>query len=191
MDRVLYSKKRVVLVIDSDQVRGAKLKKILNNYGYRVYTAVNFKEARRILAEKKKIDVALLSSKRFDLAPGQIIEDFKLGKPVIVILERFSEEVVASALKAGAVDFLICPVDSEELVKRLGVCVRMADDGGYERLRIDVCAPMEKGGDASRFLKRIFQGFYPRSTEKELLDLGYKKLNRLETASARFGRSKT
>jgi len=183
MDRVLYSKKRVVLVIDSDQIRGAKLKKILNNYGYRVYTAVNFKEARRIIAEKKKIDVALLSSKRFDLAPGQIIEDFNLGKPVIVILEKFSEEIAASALKAGAVDFLTYPVDSEELVKRLGVCVRMSDDGGYERLRIDVCAPMEKGDDASRFRKQIFQGLYPRSTEKELLVHGYEQLNRLGIGS--------
>ena len=183
MDRVLYGKKRVVLVIDSDQVRGAKLKKILNNFGYRVYTAVNLEEARRILVEKKKIDVALLSLKRFDLAPEQIIEEFKLGKPVIVILERFSEEVAASALKAGAVDFLIFPVDSEELVKRLGVCVRMADDGGNERLRIDVCAPMEKGSGASRFRKWIFRGLYPRSTEKELLDLGYEKLDRLGIGS--------
>ena len=97
----------VVLVIDSDQIRGAKLKKILNNYGYRVYTAVNFKEARRIIAEKKKIDVALLSSKRFDLAPGQIIEDFNLGKPVIVILEKFSEEIAASALKDPALGSIL------------------------------------------------------------------------------------
>ncbi len=52
--------KRVVLVIDSDQIRGARLKKILNNYGYRVYTAMDLKEARRILAKKKKIDVVLL-----------------------------------------------------------------------------------------------------------------------------------
>ena len=183
MNRTLCDKKRVVLVIDSDQDRGVKLKKILNNYGYRVYTAVNFKEARRILAEKKKIDIALLSSKKFNLAPGQIIEDFNLGKPVIVILEKFSEEVVVSALKAGAVDFLTYPVDSKELVKRLGVYACMADDGGYERLRIDVCAPMEKGGGASGFLKRVFQGLYSRSTEKELLDLGYEKLDRLGIGS--------
>ena len=183
MDRALYGKKRVVLVIDSNPARGARLKRILNKYGYRVYIALNLKEARRILVEKKKIDVALLSLKRFDLAPEQIIKDFKLGKPVIVILERFSEELAASALKAGAVDFLICPVDSEELVKRLGVCVRMADDGGYERLRIDVCAPMEKGSGASRFRKWIFRGLYSRSTEKELLDLGYEKLDRLGIGS--------
>ena len=183
MDRTQYGKKRVVLIIDSDQIRGSKLKKILNNYGYRVYTAVNFKEARGIIAEKKKIDVALLSLKRFNLAPGQIIEDLKLGKPVIVILETFSEEVLASALKAGAVDFLTYPVDHKELVKRLGVYARMADDGGYERLRVEVCAPMEKGGGDSRFLKRIFQGIYSGSIEKELLDLGYEKLDKLGIGS--------
>ena len=52
MDRALYGKKRVVLVIDSNSARGARLKRILNKYGYRVYIALNLKEARRILVEK-------------------------------------------------------------------------------------------------------------------------------------------
>ena len=183
----MYGKKRVVLVIDSDPAGGARLKRILNKYGYRVYTAVNLKEARRMLAEKKKIDVALFSLKGFDLAPEQIIKDFNLEKPVIVILERFSEEVAASALKAGAVEFLAHPVDSKELIKRLEVCVRMADDGGYERLRIDVCAPMEKDGDASRFRKRIFRGLYPKSTEKELLDLWVSEIGQVGNRELRRG----
>ena len=68
MDHNPHTKKRVVLVIDSDHRRSAKLKKILNKYGYRVYTATNLLEARRTLAEKKKIDVALYSLKRFDLS---------------------------------------------------------------------------------------------------------------------------
>ena len=142
MDRTPYGRKRIVLVIDKQETRAARLKRILNKYGYRVYTAVNLKEARRTLAEKKKIDVALLSLERFDLAPEQFIKDFNLTKPVIVILESFSEEIAALALKAGAADFLTCPVDSKELVKRIGVYARMENDGGYARLRIGVCAPM-------------------------------------------------
>ena len=54
MDRALYGKKRVVLVIDSDPAGGARLKRILNKYGYRVYTAVNLKEARRSLQKRKR-----------------------------------------------------------------------------------------------------------------------------------------
>jgi len=183
MDRTLYGRKRIVLVIDRQQARAAKLKRILNKYGYRVYTAVNLKEARRTLAEKKKIDVALLSLERFDLAPEQFIKDFNLTKPVIVILESFSEELAASALKAGAADFLACPVDSKEHVKRIGVYARMENDGGYARLRIGVCAPMEKGGDYPRFWKRLFRGVYPRPSESELMGRRYEKLDRLGIGS--------
>ncbi|MBW1607929.1 MAG: hypothetical protein JRF45_14915 [Deltaproteobacteria bacterium] len=45
MDQPPHGKKGVVLVIDSDPAGGARLKRILNKYGYRVYTAVNLKEA--------------------------------------------------------------------------------------------------------------------------------------------------
>ena len=183
MDRTPYGKKRVVLVIDSDQIRGVRLKKILNKYGYRVYTAINLKEARRTLAKKKKIDVALLSLKQFDLALEQFIKDLKLGKPMIVILESFSEELAASALKAGAADFLACPIDSKELIKRIGVYARMANGGDYARLRIGVRAPMKNDGGYPGFWKRLFRGLYHRPTENEPLDLRYEKLNRLGIGS--------
>jgi DNA-binding response OmpR family regulator len=182
MDQNPYGKKRVVLVIDSDQLRGARLKKILNNYGYRVYTATDLKEAQRTLAEKKKIDVALLSLKQSDISLEKFIKDLKLRKPMIVILESFSEEAAASALKAGAADFLACPIDSKELIKRIGVHARMKNDADYARLRIDICAPIEKGGYPG-FWKRIFRSLYPMSTEKELMKHRYEKLDRLGIGS--------
>jgi len=182
MDQTPYGKKRVVLVIDSDPIRGARLKKLLNNYGYRVYIAMDLKEARRTLAEKKKIDVALLSLKPSDISLEQFIKDLKLGKPMIVILESFSEELAASALKAGAADFLACPIDSKELIKRIDVHARMANGGDYARLRIGICAPIEKGGYPG-FWKRIFRSLYPRSTEKELMKQRYEKLDRLGIGS--------
>ena len=182
MDQTPYGKKRVVLVIDSDQVRAARLKKVLNNYGYRVYTAMDLKEARRTLAEKKKIDVALLSLKQSDISLEQFIKDLNLRKPMIVILESFSEELAASALKAGAADFLVCPIDSKELIKRIGVHACMGNDADYARLRIDICAPIEKG-DYPGFWKRIFKSLYPKSTEKELMKQRYEKLDRLGIGS--------
>jgi CheY-like chemotaxis protein len=172
MDRTPYVKKRVVLVIDSDQIRGAKLKKILNKYGYRVYTAINLKEARRRLEEKKKIDVALLSLKQFDLALEQFIKDLKLGKPMIMILESFSEELAASALKAGAVDFLTFPVDSRELIRRVGVQVRMLSSDSD---------PIPKR--SRERLTRLLGGLYPRPSVSELLDDRYEKLARLGVGS--------
>ena len=182
MDQTPYDKKRVVLVIDSDQISGARLKKILNNYGYRVYTAMDLKEARRTLAEKKKIDVALLSLNQSDISLEQVIKDLKLRMPIIVILKSFSEELAASALKAGAADFLACPVDSKELIKRIDVQACMQNDGDYARLRIDICAPIEKGGHPG-FWKRIFRSLYPKSTKKELMKQRYEKMDRLGIGS--------
>jgi CheY-like chemotaxis protein len=179
MNRTPYGKIRVVLVIDSDQIRGARLKKILNNYGYRVYTAMDLKEARRILAKKKKIDVVLLTLKRFDLSIEQFIIDLKSGQPIIVILESFSEELAVSVLRTGAADFFACPIDSKELIKRIGVHACMGNDGDYARLRV---VPIEKGGHPG-FWKRLFRGLYRRPTENKLMDFRYEKLERLGLGS--------
>lgn len=183
MDWNPQGEKRIVLVIDSDRIRGAKLQKILNKYGYRVYIAKDLKEARRTLEEKKKIDVALLSLKQLDFSLEQFIKDLKFKKPMLVILESFSEELAALALKAGAADFLTCPIDSKELIKRIGVYARMEDDGGFARLRLGVRAPMEKDGGYPEFWKRLFRGLFPRPTENGLLDLRYEKLKRLGIGS--------
>ena len=102
---------------------------------------------------------------------------------MIVILESFSEELAASALKAGAADFLACPIDSKELIKRIGVYARMANGGDYARLRIGVRAPMKNDGGYPGFWKRLFRGLYHRPTENEPLDLRYEKLNRLGIGS--------
>lgn len=183
MDQAPYEKKRVVLVIDSDQIRCASLKNILNEYGYRVYTAIDLKRARRTVAEKKIIDVTLLSLKRFDPGLEKFIRNFNLGKPMIVILESFSKEMAASVLKAGAADFLDCPVDSKELIKRVSVYARVENNGDFARLREDVCAPLEKAGDHPGFWKRLFRNIYPKSTEDNLLNLRYEKVERLGIGS--------
>ncbi len=183
MDQAPYEPKRVVLVIDSDQTRCGKLTKIFNEHGYRVYTAIDLKGARRTVAEKKIIDVTLLSLKRFDLGFEKFIKNFNSGKPIILIFESFSEELAASALKSGAADFLDCPIDSKELIKRVGVYARMENDGDYARLREDVCAPLEKAGDPPGFWKRLFRNIYPKSTEDKLLNLRYEKVERLGIGS--------
>ena len=183
MDQPTYGKKRVVLIIDSDQIRAARLKKILKNYGYRVYTSMDLKEARQTFAEKKKIDVALLSLKQSDISIEQFIKDFKLGKPIIVILESFSEELAATALKAGAADFFACPIDTKELIKRIGVYARMGNDSDYARPRMEVIAPIDRDENYPGFWKRLIRGLSHRSVIKDLMDLRYEKLERLGMGS--------
>jgi PAS domain S-box-containing protein len=124
--------KRAILIIDKDRDGAEKLKNLLNENAYQVYTAGKLKEARR-LAEEKSIIVALLCMGRSDLDSEKIIKNLRRSKddaqiPVIVILESFVEDLVASALKAGAVDYLTWPVDSQELARRVGVYARLKED---------------------------------------------------------------
>jgi DNA-binding response OmpR family regulator len=183
MDLIHYGKKRFVLVIDGEQSQGIRLNKILNKYGYQVFTAIDLIDARRILVEKKKIDVVLLTLKQFNLSIEQFIKDFKPEKPTIVILESFSEELAASVIKAGAADFLACPIDPKELVKRVGVYARMRNDGDYARLRMEVIAPIEKEKNYPGFWKKLIQSLSLRSTENDLMDFRYERLERLGIGS--------
>ena len=123
---------RSVLVVDSDQTSAERLKDLLNQSGYMVHIAGTLGDSLRIVAEKSVV-VAFLVLERPGLDPGRIIEKLKQGKddeqlPIIVILEHFVEDLVASALKAGAVDYLTWPVDSQELARRAGVYARLKED---------------------------------------------------------------
>lgn len=122
--------KRAVLVIDNDRYGAEELKNNLVEGGYRVYTTDTLNEALKV-AKEKRVVAALLALGRPDLDPGRLIKSFKTDDikiPVIVVLESFSEELVASALRAGAVDYITLPVDSQELARRVGVHARLKED---------------------------------------------------------------
>lgn len=176
MGRVQKNKKNAVLVIDSDLAGAEKIKSLIVESDYRVYSVSTPKEAQKIMAEKK-MDVILLTLRPPYHAPEILITKLQQNKsdpmpPVIVILESFEEEVIASALKAGAVDFLTLPVDSRELIKRIGVQVRMRSDSD----------PIPKRSP-DRLLTRLLGGLYSRPRASELLVERYEKLARLGVGS--------
>ena len=177
MGRVQKNKKNAVLIIDSDLAGAEKIKSLIVESDYRVYSVGTPKEAQKIMAEKK-MDVILLTLRSPYHAPEILITKLQQNKsdpmpPVIVILESFEEEVIAAALKVGAVDFLTFPVDSRELIRRVGVQVRMlASDSD----------PIPKRSP-DRLLTRLLGGLLPRPRASELLDDRYEKLARLGVGS--------
>ena len=177
MGRVQKNKKNAVLIIDSDLAGAEKIKSLIVESDYRVYSVGTPKEAQKIMAEKK-MDVILLTLRSPYHAPEFLITKLQQNKsdpmpPVIVILESFEEEVIAAALKVGAVDFLTFPVDSRELIRRVGVQVRM--------LSSDSDLIPKKSPD--RLLTRLLGGLLPRPRASELLDDRYEKLARLGVGS--------
>ncbi|MBW2556985.1 MAG: protein kinase, partial [Deltaproteobacteria bacterium] len=179
MGRVQKNKKNAVLVIDSDLAGAEKIKSLIVESDYRVYSVGTLKEAHKFMAEKK-MDVILLTLRPPYHAPEILITKLQQNKsdpmpPVIVILESFEEEVIAAALKVGAVDFLTFPVDSRELIRRVGVQVRMLSSDSD---------PIPKRSP-DRLLTRLLGGLLPRPRASELLDDRYEKLARLGVG--RFG----
>jgi CheY-like chemotaxis protein/predicted Ser/Thr protein kinase len=193
-------KKRAVLVIDSERSGAERFEILLKEKGFLVYKAGTLKDAIK-LAEEKKIVVALLALGRPALDPKRLIKSLKRGKddgkiPVIVILESFVEDLVTSALRSGAVDYLTWPVDSQELARRIAVRSRLTtgqvvrdDDGeivGYRGENI----PIHEHGPTS-FNKRLLTGLFPRFSRSfhslfsasELLDFRYEKVARLGIGS--------
>ena len=123
---------RAVLVIDNDPHGAGNLKSHLVGAGYRAYATESLDEALKI-AQEKKVAVALLALGRPGLEPGRLIKHLQGSKdvdrvPVIVILETFAEDLVAAALKAGAADYLVRPLDFKELIRRVGVHARLEED---------------------------------------------------------------
>ena len=193
-------KKRAVLVIDSDRSGAERFEILLKERGFLVYKAGTLKDAIKV-AEEKNIVVALLALGRPALDPEILIKSLKRGKddgkiPVIVTLESFVEDLVTSALRSGAVDYLVWPVDSQELARRIAVRSRLTtgqvvrgDDGeivGYrgENIPIHEHEPMS-------FNKRLLNGLLPRLSKSfhslfsasELLDYRYEKMARLGIGS--------
>ena len=171
--------KRAILIIDSDRAGAARLKSLVNENAYQVYTAGTLKEA-QMLAEEKSVIVVLLAIGRSGLDPGRIIKNLKRTKddvqiPVIVILESFVEDHVAKALKAGAVDYLTCPVDSQELARRTGVYARLKEDRSSVTDR--------RKGFLKGLLPRLSNGFHSLFNTTELLGQRYEKVDRLGIGS--------
>ena len=177
MNQVQFDTQKAVLVIDSDQTGAENLKRLFRESDYRIYSAGTLKEGQKIMAEKK-VGVILLMLRPPYQTPEILITTLQKKQsdpipPVIVILESFEEKVVASALKAGAVDFLTFPVDSRELIRRVGVQVRILESDSD---------PIPKRSP-DRLLTRLLGGLYSRPSASELLVEPYEKLARLGVGS--------
>jgi len=179
MDWNKDSDKSVVLIIDTDRSRVARVKSLLNKNVCQVYSAGTLKEA-RMLTQEKNVNVALLALGRSGPDPEKFIKSLKrrtddVQIPVIVILESFMEDRVAMALKAGAVDYLIHPLNAQELARRMGVYIRLKE--GHRSVTD------RRKGILKEILPKISSGFHSLFGTSEFLGQRYEKMDRLGIGS--------
>ena len=177
MAPIQAKKMTTVLVINSDHDEALKIRKLLNENDFRIYAADNLATAQMVIAEKS-VDAILLALRHSDQEPKRFISALSpkkedRGIPIIVILERFMEDVAVSALKAGAADFLTFPVESQKLIERLGVQIRMFSRQSKPKRRWEL----------EGLMARLLSGLFLRSSAQQIIGGRYEKLGQLGLGS--------
>lgn len=108
-----------VLVLDDEKIARDGLRVLLAKHNYEVLDAADLKSGRAIL-EQGNVDVALLDEMLPDGPGTSLLEESFPNRPLMVIITGHGEiEMAVRAMKNGAHDFLLKPVDMKQLEKAL------------------------------------------------------------------------
>ncbi len=116
------TKKSTVLVVDDDEAHGQMLRMMLQSWGYEVCAADDGDTALRMVQEQSYD--AVLTDVRMARMNGiealKHILEFNPALPVILMTAYSSVETAVEALRIGAYDYLIKPLDFDALQNTLG-----------------------------------------------------------------------
>ena len=114
---------RKILIVEDDTTIHNLIKEILEKEGYTILSAFTGTEAMTII-EKEKINLILLDLMLPKLNGEEIVKKVK-GIPIIVISAKISPEDKVDVLLNGANDYITKPFNTEELLARIKVQLRM------------------------------------------------------------------
>lgn len=154
-----------IAVIDDDIYIGDLIERLLRGNGYEVLRAYSGTEAQLLLAAKRP-DLILLDLMLPGLSGEKVLSDIQ-DIPVIVISAKTDIQDKVSLLRGGAADYLTKPFDTEELLARVDVQLRMRYPAAadtripqqhsllhFEELTLDCDTHEVFAGDASAHLTK-------------------------------------
>lgn len=112
-----------ILVVEDDMDIHNLIKNVLEKERYEVISAYSGTEA-ILLSEKNSMDLILLDLMLPGLSGEEVIERIK-NIPIIVISAKISSEDKVNVLTIGANDYITKPFDTNELLARIKVQLRM------------------------------------------------------------------
>ncbi|MEW6507432.1 MAG: sigma-54 dependent transcriptional regulator [Bacteroidota bacterium] len=106
-----------ILIIDDDELVATSLKKVLIKQNYNVQTCLNADESKNITAEFQPdvilLDIYLTTHNGIDIL--KILKRSFREIPVIMITGYADVKMAVTSIKSGAFDFLLKPIDLEQL----------------------------------------------------------------------------
>ena len=119
---------KTIAIIDDDIHIGDMLEEILTKEGYSVLRAYSGTEALYLLSNKK-MDLVLLDLMLPGLSGEEVLPH--IGKiPVIVLSAKVDVQDKVNLLLGGAADYMTKPFDTKELLARITVQLRRAEQHG-------------------------------------------------------------
>lgn len=122
---------KTILIVEDDNDIHNLIKEILEKEHYKIIDAYSGTEAIMLL-EKEEVDLILLDLMLPGLNGEDIIEKVKTV-PIIVISAKISPDNKVNVLLNGANDYITKPFDSEELLARVKVQLRINDGKSNSR----------------------------------------------------------
>ncbi|MBU6259198.1 MAG: response regulator [Burkholderiales bacterium] len=112
-----------ILVVDDSKTELYHLSEVLGKRGYEVRTAENGEEAMRRLAELKPdlilMDVVMPGQNGFQLTRSITRDPRYADVPVIMCTSKNQETDKVWGMRQGARDYIVKPVNTEELVSKI------------------------------------------------------------------------
>ena len=115
-----------ILIVEDDIDIHNLIKEILEKENYNIFNAYSGTEA-ILLLERQKIDLILLDLMLPGINGEEIIKQIK-GIPIIVISAKTSHEDKVNMLLDGANDYITKPFNTEELLARVKVQLRIKEN---------------------------------------------------------------
>jgi DNA-binding response OmpR family regulator len=112
-----------ILVVDDSSVNNFLLENVLEEKGYTLQVAYNGKEALHFI-ENDPPDLVLLDIMMPGIDGYEILQKMNAssktsGIPVIMVTSKSEESDRTKALEIGAVDYVMKPIDIEELLEKV------------------------------------------------------------------------
>ena len=125
---------KTIAVVDDDLYIGNMLEEVLRSNGYDVLRAYSGTEA-LLLLSKTRPDLILLDLMLPGLSGEEVLPKVR-GIPVIVLSAKADVKNKVNLLLGGAADYLTKPFDTSELLARIVVQLRKAEDSSLDVITV-------------------------------------------------------
>lgn len=112
-----------ILIIDDSVTNVFLIESVLNEYGYKVLSALNAKEAYKKMEKSTPslilLDLLMPQISGFDFIKKVKADDHTAGIPIIVISAVTDEDSINEIMTLGAVEFIHKPVVLTQLIEKI------------------------------------------------------------------------